>query len=45
MLLGAKLTSTRFPSWCNVFDDNVVVLDGKLTYESQQQLDFYHGAL
>ena len=31
MLLGAKLTSTRFSSWCNVFDDNVVVLDGKLT--------------
>ena len=28
MLLGAMLTSTRFPSWCNVFDDNVVVLDG-----------------
>ena len=28
MLLGGKLTPTRFPSWCNVFDDNVVVLDG-----------------
>ena len=34
MLLGAKLAPTRFPSWCNVFDDNVVVSDGKLTYES-----------
>ena len=34
MLLGAKLTPTRFSSWCNVFDDNAVVLDEKLTYES-----------
>ena len=25
---------TRFPLWCNVFDDNVVVLDGKLPYEN-----------
>ena len=28
MLLEGKLTPARFPSWCNVFDDNVVVLDG-----------------
>ena len=34
MLLGAKLTPTRFSSWCNVFDDNVAVFDGKLPYES-----------
>ena len=34
MLLEGNLTPTRFPSWCNVFDDNVVVLDRKLTYES-----------
>ena len=34
MLLGANLTPTRFSSWCNVFDDNAVVLDEKLTYES-----------
>ena len=27
MLLKEKLTPARFPSWCNVFDDNVVVLD------------------
>ena len=33
MLLEGKLTSTRFTSWCNVFDDNVAVLDGKLPYE------------
>ena len=33
MLLGAKLTPTIFSSWCNVFDDIVVVLDEKLTYE------------
>ena len=26
MLLKEKLTPSRFPSWCNVFDDNVVVL-------------------
>ena len=34
MLSGGKLTPTRFPSQCNVFDDNVVVLDGILSYES-----------
>ena len=34
MLLEGKLTQTRFASWCNVFDDSVDVLDGKLPYES-----------
>ena len=33
MLLKEKLTSARFASWCNVFDDNVAVLDEKLPYE------------
>ena len=32
-MLEGKLTPTRFPSWCNVFDDNVVVLDRKLPYK------------
>ena len=30
MLLEGKLTPTRFLSWCNVFDNNVTVLEGKL---------------
>ena len=34
MLLEGKLTPARFPSRCNVFDNNVAVLDGKLPYES-----------
>ena len=34
MLLEEKLTLVRFPPWCNVFDDNVAVLDEKLPYES-----------
>ena len=38
MLLEGKLIPARFPSWCNVFDDNVAVLDGKLTYESYHTL-------
>ena len=29
-----NLTLARFLSWCNVFDNNVTVLDGKLPYES-----------
>ena len=29
-----NLTLVIFLSWCNVFDSNVVVLDGKLPYES-----------
>ena len=29
-----NLTSARFLSWCNVFDNNVAVLDRKLPYES-----------
>ena len=38
MLLEGKLTPARFLSWCNVFDDNMAVLDGKLPYESYQTL-------
>ena len=38
MLLEEKITLDRFPSWCNVFDNNVDVLDGKLPYESYQTL-------
>ena len=34
MLLEGKLTPARFASWCNVFDDIVVVLDRKLPYKS-----------
>ena len=34
MLLEGKLTPARFASWCNVFYNNVAVLDGKLPYES-----------
>ena len=33
MLLEAKLTSAKIPSWCNAFDETVAVLDGKLSYE------------
>ena len=33
LLLKGKLTPARFSSWCNVFDDNVLVLDGNLPYE------------
>ena len=39
MLLEGKLTLARFPSWCNVFDNNVAVLDGKLPYESLTDLN------
>ena len=38
MLLEGKLTLARFASWCNVFDDNVVVLDEKLLNESKHTL-------
>ena len=34
MLLEGKLTLARFASWCNVFDENVPVLDGKILYEN-----------
>ena len=34
MLLEGKTTRAKFASWCNVFDNNVAVLDRKLTYES-----------
>ena len=33
MLFEGKLTPAIFPSWCNVVDDNVGVLDEKLPYE------------
>ena len=33
MLLEGKPTPTRFPSWGNVFDDNVASLNGKQPYE------------
>ena len=33
MIEGGKLTLAIFPTRCNVFDDNVVVLHGKLPYE------------
>ena len=36
MLLEEKLTPAKFASWCNVFDDNVAVLDGKLLYETNR---------
>ena len=38
MLLEGKLTQARFPSRCNVFDNNVAMLDGKLPYESEHTL-------
>ena len=44
MLLEGKLTPARFPSWWNVFDDNVAMLDEKLHYESLHTLDFTHHA-
>ena len=44
MLLKEKLTPTRFPSWWNVFDDIVLVLDRKVTYESEQTLNLSHRA-
>ena len=34
MLLEGKITPGRFASWCNVFDDNVAVLDEKIPYKS-----------
>ena len=44
MLLKGKLTPVRFPSWCIVIDDNVVVLDEKIHYENLHTLDFTHRA-
>ena len=44
-MLEGKLTLARFPSWCNVFDDNVAVLDGKLPYENQHTLVFTNRAI
>ena len=44
MLLEEKLTQAIFASWCNVFDDNVAVLDGKLPYKSYHTLVITHHA-
>ena len=44
MLLEGKLTPARFPLWCIVIDDNVVMLDGKIHYKSLHTLDFTHHA-
>ena len=38
MMLERKITLARFASWCNVFDDNVAILDEKLPYESYHTL-------
>ena len=40
-MLEGKLTQVRFPSWCNVFDDNVAMLDGKLHYQKPTHINFY----
>jgi hypothetical protein len=32
MLLEEKLTRVRFPSWCNVFDDNIIYCQGALAF-------------
>jgi len=45
MLLEGKLTTVRFPSLCNVFDDNVVILDETLPYKSYHTLAFSHRAM
>ena len=37
-MLEEKLTPIRFSSWCNVFDDNVAMLDEKLPYEIEHTL-------
>ena len=44
-MLEGKITLARFSSWCNVIDDNVAVLYGKLPYESSQTLTFTHRAM
>ena len=43
-MLQGKLTPARFPTWCIVIDDNVVVLDDKIHYEILHTLDFTHHA-
>ena len=35
-----KPTQARFPSWCNVIDDNVVVSDEKLPHEKVTHFSF-----
>ena len=39
MLFKGKLTPARFPSWYIMIDDNVVMLDEKMHYESLHTLD------
>ena len=43
-MLEGKITLARFASWCNVFDDNVVVLDRKLVYKRKHTLAITHRA-
>ena len=43
-MLEGKLTPTIFPSWYIVIDNDVVVLDEKLHYESLHKLEFTHRA-
>ena len=45
MFYERKVTLARFPSWCNVIDDNVVMLDRKLPYEIYRTLGFTHHAM
>ena len=45
MLLEGKITPATFPSWCHVFDNNVVVLDGKPPYENLTYISFTHRAM
>jgi len=51
MLLEGKLTLGRFSSWCNIFDDDMVVLDGKPPYDDVVVLNgklllyFHNGAM
>ena len=43
-MLEGKLIPAIFPSWCNVFDDIVFVLDRNATYENEHTLTFSHRA-
>ena len=45
MLLKGNITPARFPSWCDIYDDNVVVLDRNLAYENKHTLAFTHCAM
>ena len=41
MLLERKLTLARFPLWCNVFDDSMALLDGKIPYEGYDTISLF----